>query len=80
MAKRHLHTVEGHSYVRANERLPVGGRIYFSSDENEGTGIVQDVSVGGWRVRSDHTQVKLCDDVTFFAAAGSSASGPGGSG
>ena len=51
MAKRHLHTVEGHSYVRANERLPVGGRIYFSSDENEG----------------DHTQVKLGDDVTFFA-------------
>lgn len=37
MAKRHLNTVEGHSYVRANERLPVGGRIYFSSDENEGT-------------------------------------------
>ena len=69
MAKRHLnlHTMEGHSYVRANERLPVGGRIYFSSDENEGTGTVQDVSVGGWRVRTDHTHVKLGDDVTFFA-------------
>ena len=67
MAKRHLHSVEGHSYVRAYDRLPTEGRMYFSSDDSEGTGTVQDVSVGGWRVRSVHTHVKPGDAVTFFA-------------
>jgi hypothetical protein len=54
-------------YTRAYDRLPVEGRMYFSSDESEGTGTVQDVSVGGWRVRSVHTHVKPGDAVTFFA-------------
>ena len=67
MTKRDLHSKAGHSYVRAYNRLPVEGRMYFSSDENEGIGSVQDVSVGGWRVRSVHTHVKPGDAVTFFA-------------
>ena len=67
MAKRHLHSIERHSYVRADDRLPVQGRIYFSTDESEGTGTVQDVSVGGWGVRSVHTHVRPGDAVTFFA-------------
>ena len=67
MAKRDTHTVARHPYTRAYDRLPVDGRMYFSSDEREGTGTVQDVSVGGWRVRSVHSHVKPGDAVTFFA-------------
>jgi hypothetical protein len=67
MAKQHLHSVEEHFYVRAYDRLPVEGCMYFSSDESEGIGTVQDVSLGGWRVRSVHTHVKPGDAVTFFA-------------
>ena len=67
MAKRDPHSIRRHPYVRAYNRLPVKGRMYFSSDDSEGTGTVQDVSVGGWRVRSVHTHVKAGDAVTFFA-------------
>ena len=67
MAKPHLYSVEKHSYVRAYDRLPVQGRMYFSTGETEGIGVVQDLSVGGWRVRSAHTHVKPGDAVTFFA-------------
>jgi hypothetical protein len=35
MAKRHLHHLAGYSHVRAYNRLPVEGRMYFSGDENE---------------------------------------------
>ena len=31
MAKRHLHFVERHPYGRAYDRLPIEGRMYFSS-------------------------------------------------
>jgi PilZ domain len=67
MAKQDLRTGEGQSYARAYDRLPVNARMYFSGDQEEGTGTVQDISVGGWRVRSTHTHVKPGEDVTFFA-------------
>jgi hypothetical protein len=66
MATSYLPTAEGHSHVRAYDRLPVQGRMYFSGDRAEGTGTVQDVSVGGWRARSAHTHVTPGEDVTFF--------------
>ena len=66
MATRHPHAA-AHKYCRAYNRLRVKGCVYFSGDQGEGTGTVQDVSVGGWRVRSTGTHVKPGEDVTFFA-------------
>ena len=67
MALRNLRTGEGLSHVRAYDRLPVTARMYFSGDQGEGTGTVQDISVGGWRVRSTGTHLEPGEDVTFFA-------------
>ena len=67
MAMRHFSTGNGQSHARAYDRLPVTARMYFSGDQGECTGTVQDVSLGGWRVRSTQTQVKPGEDVTFFA-------------
>jgi hypothetical protein len=67
MAMRKSRTGNGQSHARAYDRLPITARMYFSGDEGEGTGTVQDVSVGGWRVRSALTHVKLGEDLTFFA-------------
>ena len=52
--------------VREYQRLPVQGSMYFSTDESIGTGLICNVSLGGWAVRSN-TPVKSGASVTLFA-------------
>lgn len=65
MAKLPLDPLAEHSHIRAYNRLRVEGRMYFSSDESEDIGNVQDVSVCRWRVQTVHSHVKPGYAVTF---------------
>ena len=51
---------------REYDRLPVHGSVYFSTDEEAGTGSFYNISLGGWRIYSDlHVKPGAC--VTLFA-------------